>query len=89
MENQIYYMNVIYSQIVLFNSIFFIIGIIIGVIGNLLILFFYMFGLKDVGGERYFILILVFMDILGCIISVVFYLLDNYFLFDFFSVEFC
>lgn len=89
MENQTYYMNAIYSQIVLPNSIFLIIGTIIGVIGNLLILFLYTFGLKDAGGERYFIPILAFMDTLGCTVSAVFYLLDNYFLFDFPSAELC
>lgn len=89
MENQTYYMNAIYSQIILPNSIFLIIGTIIGVIGNLLILFLYTFGLKDAGGERYFIPILAFMDTLGCTISAVYYLLDNYFLFDFPSAELC
>ena len=90
MENKTRYeMNAIYSEVILPNSILLILGTVIGIVGNLLILFLYTFGLKDTVGQRFFIPVLALVDTLGCLVSVIFYLMDNYFLFDFPSAILC
>ncbi|XP_062606329.1 neuropeptide Y receptor type 4-like [Saccostrea cucullata] len=89
MENQTQELNDIYAEILLPNSILVIFGTVFGILGNIVILYAYALGVQDDAGERYFIPILAFIDTIGCITSIVYYLLDNYFLFVFPSDSLC
>ena len=65
--------NKVYEDIALSSSILLIIGGVIGVLGNAIILFFYLFRIKE-RGERYFIPLLAVVDLLGCVISPAYFL---------------
>ena len=62
-----------FSDIFLSYSVLLIIGVVVGLIGNAVIIFFYTCRIKD-RGERYFITLLALVDLLGCMITPVFYI---------------
>ena len=67
--------NKVYEDIALSSSILLIIGGVIGVLGNAIILYFYLFRIKE-RGERYFIPLLAVVDLLGCVISPAYFLVS-------------
>uniref|UniRef100_A0A8W8LZ43 G-protein coupled receptors family 1 profile domain-containing protein n=1 Tax=Magallana gigas TaxID=29159 RepID=A0A8W8LZ43_MAGGI len=77
-----------YSDIALSSSILIIIGAVIGSIGNVVIIFFYFFRIKE-RGERYFIPLLGIVDLLGCLTSPPYYIMDNEYMFDYPSTAAC
>lgn len=77
-----------FSDITLSNTILVIIGAFIGVIGNTVVIFFYFFRIKE-RGERYFIPLLGIVDLLGCLISPPYYIMDNMYLLSYPSTAAC
>lgn len=77
-----------FSDITLSNTILVIIGAFIGVIGNTVVIFFYFFRIKE-RGERYFIPLLGIVDLLGCLISPPYYIMDNMYLLSYPSTSAC
>ncbi|XP_052680003.1 uncharacterized protein LOC128160679 [Crassostrea angulata] len=77
-----------YSDIALSSSILIIIGAVIGSTGNAVIIFFYFFRIKE-RGERYFIPLLGIVDLLGCLTSPPYYIMDNEYMFDYPSTAAC
>ncbi|XP_065938355.1 G-protein coupled receptor 84-like [Magallana gigas] len=77
-----------YSDIALSSSILIIIGAVIGSIGNVVIIVFYFFRIKE-RGERYFIPLLGIVDLLGCLTSPPYYIMDNEYMFDYPSTAAC
>lgn len=77
-----------FFDIILSNIIFVIIGVFIGVIGNIVVIFFYFFCIKE-RGERYFIFLFGIVDLFGCLISLLYYIMDNMYLLSYFSIVVC
>lgn len=77
-----------YSDFALSSTILIIIGAIIGVIGNSTITFFYFFRIKE-RGERYFIPLLGIVDLLGCLTSPPYYIMDNEYMFNYPNTTAC
>lgn len=91
MDNDSYYHLLLENKtsgIALSSTVLIIIGGVIGVIGNSLITYFYFFRVKE-RGERYFIPVLGVVDLLGCLTSAPFYIMDNTFLFKYPSTVAC
>lgn len=65
-----------------------IIGAFIGVIGNATIIFFYFFRIKE-RGERYFIPLLGIVDLLGCLTSSPYYIMDNEYMYNYLGTAVC
>ncbi|XP_078341604.1 uncharacterized protein LOC111110281 [Crassostrea virginica] len=85
MDNNTYYQKLLlsrYSDIALGSTILIIIGGVIGVIGNITIIFLYFFRIKE-KGERHFIPLLAIVDLLGCLASPPYYILDNEYLYNY------
>lgn len=77
-----------FSDITLSNTILMIIGAFIGVLGNATIIFFYFFRIKE-RGERYFIPLLGIVDLLGCLTSSPYYIMDNEYMYNYLSTAVC
>lgn len=77
-----------FSDITLSNTILMIIGAFIGVIGNATIIFFYFFRIKE-RGERYFIPLLGIVDLLGCLTSSPYYIMDNEYMYNYLGTAVC
>ena len=91
MDNNTYYQELLlnrYSDIALGSTILIIIGGVIGVLGNAAIIFFYFFRIKE-KGERYFIPLLAVVDLLGCLTSPPYYIMDNLRLYNYPSTLAC
>ena len=91
MDNNTYYQELLlnrYSDIALGSTILIIIGGVIGVLGNAAIIFFYFFRIKE-KGERYFIPLLAVVDLLGCLTSPPYYIMDNLYLYNYPSTLAC
>ncbi|VDH96203.1 Hypothetical predicted protein [Mytilus galloprovincialis] len=71
-----------YSGIYLSNSICIVIGTLIGIFGNCVVIFVYLFRIKE-RGERYFIPLLAIVDLIGCFVSCPFYIMDNTFYYNY------
>nr|XP_022301133.1 C3a anaphylatoxin chemotactic receptor-like [Crassostrea virginica] len=85
MDYNTYYQKLrlnIYSDIALGSTILIIIGRVIGIIGNITIIFLYFFRIKE-KGERYFIPLLAVVDLLGCLANPPYYILDTENLYNF------
>lgn len=85
--NQFQLMNR-FSDITLSSTILIAIGGFIGVIGNAAVIFFYFFRIRK-RGERYFIPLLGIVDLLGCLISPPYYIMDNMYLLSYPSTGAC
>lgn len=68
-----------FLDITLSSTILIVIGAFIGVIGNTAVIFFYFFRIRE-RGESYFIPLLGIVDLLGCLISPPYYIMDNIYL---------
>ena len=91
MANESYYLSLLQERsadIALSSTILIIIGVLVGIIGNSLIIHFYFFRIKE-RGERYFIPLLAIVDFTGCITSSSFYIMDNTFFFNYPSSAAC
>ncbi|XP_061186389.1 cholecystokinin receptor type A-like [Saccostrea echinata] len=77
-----------YSDISLSSSVLIVIGAVIGIIGNLTIIVFYFFRIKE-RGERYFIPLLAIVDLVACFTSPPFYIMDNTFFYNYPSDTAC
>ncbi|XP_065938352.1 G-protein coupled receptor 84-like [Magallana gigas] len=84
---QLQYVNR-FSDIALSSTILIIIGAVIGVIGNTTIIYFYFFRIKE-RGERYFIPLLGVVDLLGCLTSPPYYIMDNEYMYNYPSTAAC
>ena len=87
MDYNTYYQKLLlirYSDIALGSTILIIMGGVIGIIGNITIIFLYFFRIKE-KGERYFIPLLAVVDLLGCLASPPYYILDKEYLYNFTS----
>ena len=86
-----YYLSVLlerFSSVALGSTILIIIGVIVGLIGNSIIIYFYFLRIKE-KGERYFIPLLAIVDFIGCLTSSSFYIMDNTFFFNYPSSAVC
>ncbi|XP_052678254.1 G-protein coupled receptor 87-like [Crassostrea angulata] len=84
---QLQYVNR-FSDIALSSTILIIIGAVIGVIGNTAIIFFYFFWINE-RGERYFIPLLGVVDLLGCLTSPPYYIMENEYMYNYPSTAAC
>lgn len=89
MDDNIFRLNVIYFFIVLLNIVLMFVGIMVGVIGNIIVIVLYVVCINDKRGDCYFILIFVLVDCLGSVLNGVFYVIDNFYIFSFFSEILC
>ncbi|XP_052064254.1 G-protein coupled receptor moody-like [Mytilus californianus] len=71
-----------YSDLALSSTILIIIGCIVGIIGNGSVIICYFFRIQE-RGERYFIPVLAVVDLVACITSSIFYVMDNTFFFSY------
>lgn len=85
--NQFQLMNR-FSDINLSSTILIVIGGFIGVTGNAAVIFFYFFRIRK-RGERYIIPLLGIVDLLGCLISPPYYIMDNMYLLSYPSTGIC
>ncbi|XP_052064259.1 orexin receptor type 2-like [Mytilus californianus] len=67
-----------YSDVALSSSILIIIGCIVGILGNGSVIICYFFRIQE-RGERYFIPVLAVVDLVACLTSSIFYVMDNAF----------
>ncbi|XP_062570742.1 neuropeptide FF receptor 2-like, partial [Saccostrea cucullata] len=77
-----------HSNISVSSTIIIVIGAVIGIIGNLTIIFFYFFRIRE-RGERYFIPLLAIVDLVACLTIPPLYIMDNIFLFNYPSDTVC
>jgi hypothetical protein len=89
MDDNISALNEKYSSIVLPNTVLMSCGIVAGVFGNVTILIVYIVHIDDKKGDRYFIPILAFIDGVGSISNGLFYVIDNFYIFNFPSEILC
>lgn len=75
-------------DIVLSRIFLIIIRGVFGMIWNFFIIYLYFFCVKE-RGERYFIFVFGVVDLLGCLIGVFFYIMDNIFFFYYLSIVVC
>ncbi|XP_052077616.1 uncharacterized protein LOC127715568 [Mytilus californianus] len=71
-----------YHGISLSSTILIVIGAIIGIVGNCTVIFFYFIRIKE-RGERYFIPLLAIVDLVACLTSSSFYIMDNTFFYNY------
>lgn len=71
-----------YSDVALSSTILTIIGGIAGILGNGSVIICYFFRIQE-KGERYFIPVLAVVDLVACITSSIFYVMDNTFFFNY------
>ncbi|CAG2247737.1 unnamed protein product [Mytilus edulis] len=71
-----------YNDISLSSTILIVIGAIIGIVGNCTVIFFYFIRIKE-RGERYFIPLLAIVDLVACLTSASFYIMDNTFFYNY------
>ena len=79
MENASYYeqlLNDRYKDISTISTTLILIGAVVGVIGNVAIIFIYWFRIKE-RGERYFLPLLATVDLAACFTNPCFYIMDN------------
>ncbi|XP_062575894.1 uncharacterized protein LOC134237762 [Saccostrea cucullata] len=77
-----------HSNISVSSSILIVLGAVVGIIGNLAIIYFYFFRIKE-RKERYFIPLLAIVDLLACFTSPPFYIMDNTFFYNYPSDAAC
>ncbi|CAG2241465.1 unnamed protein product [Mytilus edulis] len=86
MANNTDYVKVLYDQnysdVALSSTILTIIGGIVGILGNGSVIICYFFRIQE-RGERYFIPVLAVVDLVACITSSIFYVMDNTFFFNY------
>ncbi|XP_052064256.1 5-hydroxytryptamine receptor 1D-like [Mytilus californianus] len=86
MTNNTDYLQVLwelkYSDLALSSTILIIIGGIVGILGNVSVIICYFFRIEKCG-ERYFIPVLAVVDLVACITSSIFYVMDNTFFFNY------
>ncbi|CAG2241469.1 CCKAR [Mytilus edulis] len=71
-----------YSDLALSSTILIIIGGVVGILGNGSVIICYFFRIEK-SGERYFIPVLAVVDLVACITSSIFYVMDNTFFFNY------
>ncbi|XP_071119958.1 neuropeptide Y receptor type 1-like [Mytilus edulis] len=71
-----------YSDVAVSSTILTIIGGIVGILGNCSVIICYFFRIQE-RGQRYFIPVLAVVDLVACITSSVFYIMDNKFLLNY------
>lgn len=90
MENEMDYV-IIYKKyfiVLLVSNVLILVGVVVGIIGNIIIIGFYYFRIKD-KFECYFILVLVVVDFLVCIINVYGNIVLNENMFNFMEYFYC